>query len=454
LTHKIPQQLLNSLQGISGFHEESFMHAHTSGEQVTSIRINPAKVNEPPASLPVSAAIPWCSNGFYLAERPSFTLDPVFHGGAYYVQDASSMFVEYIVKHLFTTTQPQHVLDLCGAPGGKSTLLASALPKSFIVSNEVIKSRVTILAENLSKWGSENVVVTNNDPKDFARLQGFFDLVVVDAPCSGSGLFRKDPSAIEEWSEANVQLCSQRQQRILADTIGVLRQNGYLIYSTCSYSKLENEDICDWIVDHFQLTPVKFDIDSAWGIEETASEKHHGTGYRFYPGKVKGEGFFIACFKQENVVDEFYHDTTPLPIVAKKEQGIINEWMKDPGAYQFVQGKEFAIACPAIWRDEFAIVQKILGVRKSGVAIGSIKGKDLVPHHEFALSNMVSDKIHKLDVSETDALKYLRRQDFTTTDTYKGWSLVRYNNVNLGWIKMLPNRINNYYPTNWRILKP
>jgi NOL1/NOP2/fmu family ribosome biogenesis protein len=278
--------------------------------------------------------------------------------------------------------------------------------------------------------------------------------VVVDAPCSGSGLFRKDPSAIEEWSEANVQLCSMRQQRILADTIGVLRQDGFLVYSTCSYSKSENEDICDWIIDNFRLTPVPIHIDQTWGIIETSSDKHKANGYRFYPGKVKGEGFFIACFQQQNVVDEYYHDAARPQLAGKKELAIIQPWVKDPGSYNFIQGKEFIIACPAKWTDEFAIVQKNLGVRKSGIAIGSIKGTDLIPHHEFALSNMVNDDIHKLIVPEEDALKYLRRQDFSANDSFKGWSLIQYNNINLGWVKLLPNRINNYYPTNWRILKP
>jgi 16S rRNA C967 or C1407 C5-methylase (RsmB/RsmF family)/NOL1/NOP2/fmu family ribosome biogenesis protein len=454
LKHQLPQQLLDSLEGVTGFEKESFVEVHASGEQVTSIRLNPLKVDEPPSSLQVAGNVSWCDTGYYLQQRPAFTFDPVFHGGAYYVQDASSMFLDYVVKQLYPNEPPQHVLDLCGAPGGKSTLLAAALPNSFIVSNEVIKSRVTILAENISKWGSENVVVTNNDPKDFHRLQGFFDLMVVDAPCSGSGLFRKDPAAIEEWSEANVQLCSMRQQRILADTIKVLRQDGFLVYSTCSYSKAENEDICDWIVDQFHLTPVVIAIGKSWGIVQTYSDKHKAAGYRFYPGKVKGEGLFMACFQQQNAVDEYYHDPAKLTLVSKKEYELLQAYLQHPPQYQLVQGKEFAVACPVRWADEFSIVQNTLGVRKSGVAVGSIKGKDIVPHHELALSNMVNDDIYKLVVSESDALKYLRRQDFQVDDSYRGWALVTYNKIKLGWVKVLPNRVNNYYPTNWRILKP
>jgi len=453
LSHSLPQKLLQSLQSVEGFNQDAFEEVHASANRVTSVRINPAKHAGVPSWLPVEAAVPWCTHGYYLSERPSFTLDPLFHAGAYYVQDASSMFVDHVVRHVCNEAMPQHVLDLCGAPGGKSTLLASALPQSFIVSNEVIKARVSGLEENIAKWGSQNVVVTNNDPKQFARLQSFFDLMVVDAPCSGSGLFRKDAEAISEWSEANVLLCSQRQQRILADTIPCLRQNGVLIYSTCSYSREENEDVCDWIIDHFGLETMAVPIEDTWGIVPTHSSKHRAAGYRFYPDKVKGEGFFIAAFRQTSVTDE-HSLYASKPIVAnKKEAEVITPWLRDPAAYQLLQGNEFIIASPVQWSDSLSIVQKALSVRKSGVAVGSIKGKDLVPHHELALSCLLHEDVHALVVDSNDALQYLRRHDLHTNDAFKGWAVVKYHEVNLGWVKLLPNRINNYYPTNWRILK-
>jgi 16S rRNA C967 or C1407 C5-methylase (RsmB/RsmF family)/NOL1/NOP2/fmu family ribosome biogenesis protein len=452
--HSLPQPLLKSLQGVTGFDAESFEEAHESKNQITSIRINPAKNVFDLSHLNIKDQVGWCEYGYYLNERPSFTLDPVFHGGAYYVQEASSMFLHHVVKQLYKDAeQPQHVLDLCAAPGGKSTLLASALQDSFIVSNEVIKTRVTILAENISKWGSDHVVVTNNDPKDFQQLGGFFDLLVVDAPCSGSGLFRKDPGAIDEWSEANVQLCSQRQQRILADSIAALKQGGYLIYSTCSYSKDENENICDWIIEQFQLTPVAISINSEWDIVETFSDKHHAAGYRFYPGKVQGEGFFIACFQQQHEGAEYYPNPSRLQGINKREEEVIPPWLNHPDEYVFSNTKEFVVASPKKWSDEFSIIQKTLGVRKSGVAIGSIKGTDLIPHHELALANFVNKSVARIELNKEDALKYLRRQDLQLNDTQKGWTLVTHDNISLGWVKVLHNRVNNYYPTNWRILK-
>ena len=205
----LPTLLLQSLKNVEGFIEKDFVAVHESGEQITSIRINPAKAFDPYEHFTIQDKVPWCTNGFYLNERPSFTIDPLFHAGAYYVQEASSMFLEEVIRQTCDLTKPLRVLDLCAAPGGKSTLLQSIISEeSLLVSNEVIKARVNILTENITKWGAANVVVTNNDAKDFQRLKNFFDVIVVDAPCSGSGLFRKDNSAVNEWSENSVVMCS------------------------------------------------------------------------------------------------------------------------------------------------------------------------------------------------------------------------------------------------------
>jgi 16S rRNA C967 or C1407 C5-methylase (RsmB/RsmF family)/NOL1/NOP2/fmu family ribosome biogenesis protein len=450
----LPQTFIDSLTYLPGFDKEAFINVHEASNQITSIRLNPLKPSAAMNDLPVEKSVPWCGTGRYLSTRPSFTLDPVFHGGAYYVQEASSMFLDYMVKEIYKTESgPERVLDLCAAPGGKSTLLAAALPDSFIVSNEVIKTRVGILAENISKWGSDHVIVTNNDPKDFKKIPGYFDLMVVDAPCSGSGLFRKDPQAINEWSEASVEMCSHRQQRILSDTIGSLKQNGFLIYSTCSYSMQEDEDICDWITEQFNLQPIRIQMDTSWGIVETISKKHGAAGYRFYPDKVQGEGFFIACFKQTNAVDNFYGYHNKTSIAPKQIQSIVEPFLKNGADYLLSDQKEIVIASLKKWEEEIATVSKILNVRKSGVAVGTVKGKDLIPHHELALSHLLSADIPFVTMQKEEALKYLRRQDLVFENEKKGWTLARYGDINLGWMKVLPNRVNNYYPTNWRILK-
>ena len=224
---KIPEALLDALQELEDFDREAFIAVHTAGEQVTSIRLNPfkkkwtggewtpAKQEDVCAGFPGCEQMPWCTNGFYLPERPSFTLDPLFHAGCYYVQEASSMFLEQAVKTSFPdhSVMPYRVLDLCAAPGGKSTHLSALFPQGLVVANEVIKTRSGILTENAIKWGQDNIVVTSNDAADFKKLSGYFDMVLVDAPCSGSGMFRKDPDAIAEWSPEHVAHCSRRQRR-------------------------------------------------------------------------------------------------------------------------------------------------------------------------------------------------------------------------------------------------
>jgi NOL1/NOP2/fmu family ribosome biogenesis protein len=277
--------------------------------------------------------------------------------------------------------------------------------------------------------------------------------MVIDAPCSGSGLFRKDADAIDEWSEANVEMCSYRQQRILADAIVALQQHGYLVYSTCSYSKQEDEEICDWIVDQFGLEPVQVPVDHDWGIVEVVSEKHAVPGYRFYPDKLKGEGFFIACFRQPNMVDEYYGYHTKLSEAARNIKAIAEPFLKNPGEFILSDQKEIVIASLKKWEGEFATMGKTLNVRKSGVAVGTVKGKDLIPHHELALSHLLSLDIPVINLEKDDALKYLKRQDFTADTERRGWAICSYEHIVIGWVKVLPNRVNNYYPTNWRILK-
>ena len=308
---QLPNALINSLQNAKGFSKEAFEQQHVSSVKVTSLRTNPFKWQQTSLSLishpiPLSSPVPWCTTGFYLSERPSFTLDPLFHAGCYYVQEASSMFIEQLIKTVYPdhATTKYKVLDLCAAPGGKTTHLSALFPESLIVANEVIKTRAGVLTENAVKWGKENVVVTSNEAADFKALQGYFDMIVTDAPCSGSGLFRKDPDAITEWSLQNVALCSKRQQRIIQDSWKALKENGIFIYSTCSYSVEENEAVLDWMAEAFEVETIPVPGATGWGIVETVSDRKNMYGYRFYPDKIKGEGFFIACIRKKEAASE------------------------------------------------------------------------------------------------------------------------------------------------------
>lgn len=463
---QVPASLLQSLQqNIKGFNREAFEMVHAEPATITSIRLNSAKVadvstlfssmNETGKEM-IDSAVPWSSDGYYLSSRPSFTADPLFHAGAYYVQEASSMFLEQAVKQSVDLEQPLHVLDLCAAPGGKSTLLQSLIsPASLLVSNEVIKGRVTVLAENITKWGAANVIVTNNDPKDFQRLPGYFDLVVVDAPCSGSGLFRKDANAINEWSEQNVELCSQRQQRILADILPALKDGGVLIYSTCSFSPEEDEAIADWLVNDQQLTGIRLAVNEAWNITETNAPETSAYGYRFFPDQLKGEGFYIAAFKKSG------SPTAGRPEgkskkkserLTDKEATVVQPWLKNPAGFFFIKQQEEVLALPVHAEKPLTEIQSALYIKKAGIKLGTIIRNELIPSHELALGNIIHTSVFRIEVDRETALQYLRRQDIKLEAGITGWALLTYRQLPLGWVKILPNRINNYYPKEWRIL--
>ncbi len=457
----LPGSLIQSLQNIKGFNEEAFKQVHQSGGQITSIRFNPNKIKDfckaSPPGGGLEGAVPWSSNGYYLSERPSFTLDPLFHAGAYYVQEASSMFLEEALKQTVDLSKPLKVLDLCAAPGGKSTLIQSIISKeSLLVSNEVIKTRVNILSENMTKWGAANVIVTNNDPADFQRLPNYFDVIVVDAPCSGSGLFRKDPNAITEWSENNVQLCAQRQQRILADIMPSLKDGGVLIYSTCSYSQQEDEAIADWLVEQLAVGSLQLAIDDDWGIVETVSEKEKSYGYRFYPDKVKGEGFFIAAFKKKSFDNEVNIQNSKLKrkkdILTAKEIEILKPYLINTDVFFFIKQNDEVIAMPIHLENDLPVIQSALYIKKAGVKLGTIIRNELIPVHDLAVCNIINAALPKLEVDKETALQYLHKTEIKIESDIKGWVLITYEQLPLGWIKVISNRINNYYPKDWRIL--
>ena len=452
----LPDDLLSALNKVTGFDAPSFIQTHQDASPITSVRINKNKIfNFSNSVLTIDEKVSWSSSGFYLTHRPSFTLDPLFHGGAYYVQEASSMFLEVVIKQSCDLQNNIKVLDLCAAPGGKSTLIQSLISKdSLLVCNEVIKTRVNVLIENITKWGNANVVISNNDPKDFQRLPNYFDLIVVDAPCSGSGLFRKDPEAINEWSIENVSLCHQRQQRILTDVLTALKPGGTLIYSTCSYSYEENESITDWLVNNHDVESINIQLEEEWNIIETKSKENNCFGYRFYPNKLKGEGFFIAAF-QKKKTSELKNDkkTKPDPDLLKKaDLAKLEKYFEPVDNCQFFYWKNDIIAIPFNLMHEISILQSTLYIKKAGLNIGSLIRDELLPSHDLALNTLLHQKIRAIEVNKETALDYLRLHDIKISGTEIGWHIIKYRGVSLGLIKVLHNRINNYYPKEWRIV--
>jgi 16S rRNA C967 or C1407 C5-methylase (RsmB/RsmF family)/NOL1/NOP2/fmu family ribosome biogenesis protein len=424
-----------------------FEFAHDLPSPV-SIRINPSKRITPTNS---DGKVDWARNGVYLKERPVFTLDPLFHAGCYYVQEASSMFLEQALTQHVPLDRPLRVLDLCAAPGGKSTHLLSLLnDESLLVSNEVIRSRVNVLSENIQKWGYHNAVVTNNDPADFSSLEGFFDLIVLDAPCSGEGLFRKDPKAMEEWSEENVQICSQRQQRIIADVWPSLKEDGILIYSTCTYNPSEDEDILTWIDDTFDVEFLPVDT-SAWPVSEVKNGKI--LACRLYPHKVRGEGFFISVMKKKESQPSLIIKPSKAAFVhaEKRIAAEVNPWLLRSDE-TLIRRDDLLQLLPARHSSEIHFLTQRLRVIYAGTFIASVKHNKLVPEHALALSRLMrKENFIQTTLDEKEALQYLKKETIAVRSNEKGFSLATFNDVPLGWMNLLGGRINNMYPQEWRI---
>ena len=405
--------------------------------------------------------VAWSKWGKLLEERPSFTLDPHFHAGAYYVQDSSSMFVGEMFRRCLDNldvpeNRPIRVLDLCAAPGGKTTDLAASLRERFgdrflLVANEVMKQRAGILASNVALWGDPNVVVTSDDPSAFAVLSGFFDVIVADVPCSGEGMFRKDESAQEQWSENNVQLCEGRQRRIMADVWPSLAESGVLVYSTCTFNRYENDGNVEWIAKELGAEVLSGTLlsENAHGYEAVIRT---ASGYSLVPGFVKGEGQYCSVLKKTSASDEgraggktsrSKTKQAPIPLHLK-EYFNVDMVLKQRG--------ETVIAVPSNINEFVELLTSYLHVLASGCAVGVIKGKDLVPDADLALSIALSDdSFPMVEVDKQTALSFLHRDAIVLADAPKGFVLVSYEGVPLGFVKNLGNRCNNLHPQGRRI---
>lgn len=424
---------------------ENFAISHAITPPV-SIRLNPAKKFE----RPFTGSVPWSAYGKYLGERPVFTLDPLFHAGAYYVQEASSMFLEQALKQLADLTQPLRILDLSAAPGGKSTHLLSLISSgSLLVSNEVIRARASILSENIQKWGYPNCLVTNNDPSDFSNLTGFFDVILIDAPCSGEGLFRKDPDSMKEWSEENVLQCTARQKRILNDVWPALRQNGILIYSTCTYNEDENEkNLLAFAKDH-DVSFESLSPDSGWNVIPVEMGK--AIGYRFLPHKIPGEGFFLSAMrKQQNEKVPAVRIKNKLNVASPAITSRVKGWLKK-NENEFIQHNDLLFFLPGGLVNGIEYLLQRLKFVYAGTNVASIRHDKLVPEHALALGiHLNQDRFGTIEADFDTAIAYLRRETIPLTGN-KGYNLLKYKDLPLGWVNVLENRVNNMYPREWRI---
>lgn len=394
--------------------------------------------------------VPWHPEGRYLPARPEFIFDPSFHAGAYYVQESSSMFLQ---KALEAVDLPHRalVLDLCAAPGGKSTLLLSALPAdSLLVANEVIRTRIPALKENIQRWGYAHAMVTNADPADFETLPETFDLIAVDAPCSGEGMFRKDPEAHKHWSPEALQTCELRQTRILKSAAKALKTGGYLLYSTCTFNPGENEaQVQTLLANGFEWIP----IPAAAAFPEIARLP---LGYAFYPHRVKGEGLFVALLRKVSETNHEPEDARPRkPFFDKtvKPEDTFTRWVRHPEGYVWKERAGTLYALPASQDKNMQLVAASVQTMYAGIAAGTWKGGEFLPEHALALSTIVEVGNRYIDLSEEEALRFLKKESLRSHEMPKGIYAVRYKGLNLGWVKAVPGRLNNLLPMEFRIRK-
>lgn len=385
--------------------------------------------------------VPWCAHGRYLEERPVFTLDPYFHAGCYYVQEAASMLLEQAFRASGPLPKRAVALDLCAAPGGKTTHLAALLPPdALLVANEPVRARQAALQENLWKWGRPDVVVTGSLPEAFAPMGEWCDLILVDAPCSGEGMFRKDPFARAQWNEELVESCALRQIGILDDAWAALKPGGHLIYSTCTWEEKENESQVQRLIDQ-GATYIPIAVDESWGV--AIGDR----GLRCYPHRLRGEGFFIAVLRKQGEVDTRYvEDKEVQPLDAE-----IAGWLRDPGGQCIIQQDGIGHLIASHWTDLVDELMRSVRVLSPGIPAVQPKGEGVVPHAALALSTALKvEAFHRMELDRNAALAYLRGEA-PSAQHAAGLALVQFDGLHLGWAHGAGNRWNNAWPAPWRI---
>lgn len=471
---------------------------------LTSIRIHPQKwkrITGDPGRP--GEPVPWSRNGFFLDERPSFTLDPLFHAGSYYVQEASSMFLEHVLTELWPDEAPGLILDACAAPGGKTTLMASLFPDAMVVANEIIRTRVPALMENSIKWGTGNIAVTRNNPARFSALPGFFDLILTDAPCSGEGLFRKDPNARREWTPDNARHCSLRQRAILSDLWPAVRPGGCLIYTTCTFNSEENERNIAWLLEQTGGECVPLDMSSASSDMSDSGEKRDCDGdknasrfrdvteiregpvtaYGFFPHRVRGEGFFLSIIRKSAAGE------APRKLSSSHGGGKYKKSRDGSGGSGRKPGDKnssknigtadsTAVSMARKWYPDepcdwyqigdrlfrlrgdhmhtLRLISSVLTVLYAGTETGRVIRGEVRPAAAAALDIQLDTSVFpQIACSSEEALQFLRRKSLPVPEhgTSSEWYLAVHRGLPLGWMKHVGRRMNNYHPSEWRIRK-
>ena len=436
----LPEAFIDRMRQQLGTEAESFFQAHQR-DTPTSILKNPIKPVQ--GLIQEADQVPWNEHGAYLQERPSFIRDPLYQAGLYYSQEASSMVIGQVIEQHPFDHAPV-CLDLCAAPGGKSLVLLNALQgKGFLISNEIHRSRANILDENLLKWGHSNSAVTQSDAKVIAQLGARFDLILIDAPCSGEGMFRKDIVAIQEWTPGHVKACAIRQQGILEDIMPALKEGGILIYSTCAYSPEENEEMHGYLMRNGML-PLKVEMDPNWGFTAISAEKN---AYQAFLHKVKGEGFFFSAYRK---VEPCASATSLGRLQALQKDHADLSYVKLPQGFRSIEWKGEVYAVDEMQEGLLKALDELRALKRPGVPLGQWKGKDFIPAQGLALVPDWTTASHTA-LSLEEAWAYLRRETPEVLGPDRGWTLASYQGQALGWIKWVNGRMKNHYTKEWRI---
>ena len=453
----LPEEFLERMEQMLGEDYTAFLQSYDR-QRAQGLRFNPLKgkigdfLRKAPFTL---RPVPWEPNGFYYGNMDTPGKHPYHEAGVYYIQEPSAM-----APVVFLDPQPgERILDLCAAPGGKSTQIAAAMQgRGILVSNEIHPARAKILSENMERMGITNAMVTNENPQTLAaRFENWFDRIMVDAPCSGEGMFRKNEDACEEWSRENVRLCAERQLEILSCAAGMLKPGGTLVYSTCTFAPEEDEGvISSFLHQHgeFELCNTKKYPGMEPGREDWVTDPVSGLEQtcRLFPHKLEGEGHFLAVIKKKGSVPGEFQGVCggfEKP-AAKNDLGEYPAFCRE-NLRQMPKGQLLRFGEQIYLIPEELPALKGLKVLRPGLHLGTLKKNRFEPSHALALALRPEEVWHTWELSpdSPEIRNYLSGQTFPA-EGEKGWYLICVDGFSLGWGKLAGGIMKNHYPKGLR----
>lgn len=455
----LPQAFLDRMEQMLGGEYPAFLQSYEK-ERYQALRVNPLKADRDvfEAAAPFTLRpVAWEPNGFYYGKEAAPGKHPYHAAGVYYIQEPSAM-----APAAYLDAQPgEKILDLCAAPGGKSTQIAAAMRgEGLLISNEIHPARAKILSENIERMGIRNAMVTNESPQSLAKVfEAYFDRIMVDAPCSGEGMFRKNADACDEWSPENVVLCAERQAEILECAASMLRPGGRMVYSTCTFAPEENEGtISQFLAKHpeFEIADVMHYPQMSSGVAAWTSDPQPGLErtIRLFPHRVDGEGHYLAVLTKAGSVSENYEGYCARGMEkgiperdAKEYLDFAKETLRNKPEGNLIRFGEQLYLAP-----ENMPSTKGLKVLRLGLHLGTMKKNRFEPSHALALALRSEDVLHSYDMAgdSQDVRMYLNGQTLQA-DGEKGWYLMTVDGYSIGWGKLAGGMIKNHYPKGLRI---